>query len=225
MSTQLKKIVFKHNPIYKEKYIWPEKRLLSPSRVLDRTSDKSFLEVWRKKVGEKEADRIVQYSIAVGKSVHKYLENKINNKKGKLLPADDPNVAMATKLAKLIIKNGLKDQLQEIWGVESHLHFENHYRGIADLIGVYEDEPCIIDFKQKRKPQMESYDSIKNYFTQMAAYGMAHNRMCKTNIKKGVVLIATHDYKFQKFIIQGDAWRKHCLNFIKRLKTCMKEDQ
>tara|TARA_R100001244_G_C5165055_1_gene131352 strand:+ start:1665 stop:2342 length:678 start_codon:yes stop_codon:yes gene_type:complete len=225
MSTQLKKIVFKHNSIYKEKYIWPEKRLLSPSRVLNRTSDKSFLEAWRKKVGEKEADRIVQYSIAVGKSMHKYLENKINNKKGKLLPLSDPNVAMATKLAKMIIQSGLKNKLQEVWGVESHLHFGNHYRGIADLIGVYEDEPCIIDFKQKRKTQMERYDSIQNYFTQMAAYGMAHNRMCKTNIKKGVVLIATHDYKFQKFTIQGDAWRKHCLNFIKRLKTCMKEDQ
>ena len=216
--------MFKHNTVYTEKYVWPEERLLSPSRVLDRTSDKSFLEKWRRKIGNEEADRIVQHSIAVGKSMHTYLERKIKNKKGALLLAGDPNIAMATKLAKLIIKQGLKDKLQEVWGVEAHLHFGNYYRGIADLIGVYEDEPCIIDFKQKRKPQLERYDSIKNYFTQMAAYGMAHNRMCKTKIRKGVVLIATHDHKFQTFTIKGDAWRKHCRDFLSRLRTCMKED-
>ena len=198
--------------------------MLSPSRVLDRTSDKSFLEKWRRKIGNEEADRIVQHSIAFVNSMHTYLERKIKNKKGALLLAGDPNIAMATKLAKLIIKQGLKDKLQEVWGVEAHLHFGNYYRGIADLIGVYEDEPCIIDFKQKRKPQLERYDSIKNYFTQMAAYGMAHNRMCKTKIRKGVVLIATHDHKFQTFTIKGDAWRKHCRDFLSRLRTCMKED-
>ena len=216
--------MFNHNTVYTEKYIWPEERLLSPSRILDRTSDKSFLEKWRRKIGNEEADRIVAHSIAVGKSMHTYLERKIKNKKGALLLAGDPNIAMATKLAELIIKKGLKGRLQEVWGVEAHLHFGNYYRGIADLIGIYEDAPCIIDFKQKRKPQLESYDSIKNYFTQMAAYGMAHNRMCKTKIRKGVVLIATHDYKFQTFTIKGDAWRKHCRDFLSRLRTCMKED-
>ena len=198
--------------------------MLSPSRILDRTSDKSFLEKWRRKIGNEEADRIVAHSIAVGKSMHTYLERIIKNKKGALLLASDPNITTATKLAKLIIQKGLKDKLQEVWGVEAHLHFGDYYRGIADLIGIYEDEPCIIDFKQKRKPQLESYDSIKNYFTQMAAYGMAHNRMCKTKIRKGVVLIATHDYKFQTFTIKGDAWRKHCRDFFSRLRTCMKED-
>ena len=216
--------MFKHNTVYTEKYVWPEERLLSPSRILDRTSDKSFLEKWRRKIGDEEADRIVQHSIAVGKSMHKYLEGKIKNEKGALLLANDPNIAMATKFAKLIIKQGLKDKLQEVWGVEARVHFGDYYRGIADLIGVYEDEPCIVDFKQKRKSQLESYDSIKNYFTQMAAYGMAHNRMCKTKIRKGVVLIATHGNKFQKFVVEGDAWRKHCRDFLSRLRTCMKEN-
>ena len=217
--------MFKHNSIYKEKYIWPEERLLSPSRILNATSDKSFLEKWRKRIGDEEADRIVAHSIAVGKSMHSYLEGKIKNEKGDILYNFNPNKKLATKLAKLIIRKGLKDKLQEVWGVESRVHFGNYYRGIADLVGIYEDEPCIIDFKQKRKPQLESYDSIKNYFTQAAAYGMAHNRMCKTKIKKGVVLIATHDYKFQKFVVEGDAWRRHCRDFLTRLRTCMKEDQ
>tara|TARA_R100001244_G_scaffold127521_1_gene98099 strand:- start:56 stop:706 length:651 start_codon:yes stop_codon:yes gene_type:complete len=216
--------MFKHNSIYTDKYAWPQERLLSPSRVLDQTSDKSFLEKWRKRVGEEEADRIVSHSIAIGKSMHSYLEGKIKNEEGDILYNFNPNKKLATELATLIITKGLEDKLQEVWGVEARVHFGNYYRGITDLVGVYEDEPCIIDFKQKRKTQYESYSSIQNYFTQMAAYGMAHNRMCKTKIKKGVVLIATHDHKFQKFVLQGDAWREHCKDFLKRLRLCMENE-
>ena len=104
MSPQLKKATFKHNPIYKEKYVWPEERLLSPSRILNATSDKSFLEKWRKRIGDEEADRIVAHSIAVGKSMHTYLEGKIKNEKGDILYNFNPNKKLATKLAKLIIK-------------------------------------------------------------------------------------------------------------------------
>tara|TARA_R110002020_G_scaffold466915_4_gene690027 strand:- start:4162 stop:4812 length:651 start_codon:yes stop_codon:yes gene_type:complete len=216
--------MFKHNPVYAHRYGWPQERLLSPSRVLDQTSDKSFLEKWRQRVGEEEADRIVAHSIAVGKSMHSYLEGKIKNEEGDILYNFNPNKKLATELAKLIITKGLKDKLQEVWGVEARVHFGEYYRGITDLVGVYEDEPCIVDFKQKRKPQYESYSSVQNYFTQMAAYGMAHNRMCKTKIKKGVVLIATHDHEFQRFVLQGDAWRKHCRDFLKRLRLCMENE-
>ena len=73
--------MFKHNKTYLKNYGWPEERLLSPSRILDRTSDKSFLEKWRKRIGDEEADRIVAHSIAVGKSMHSYLEGKIKNEK------------------------------------------------------------------------------------------------------------------------------------------------
>jgi hypothetical protein len=69
--------------------------------------------------------------------------------------------------------------------------------------------------------QLERYDAVQNYFTQLAAYGLAHNKMCGTTIKKGVLLIVTHDRQFQRFIIKGNKWRHHCLDFIKRLKQCI----
>jgi hypothetical protein len=135
--------MFKHNPLYIEKYNWPKGKLPSPSRVLDATSDKTFLEKWRKRVGEKEANRIVAHSIAIGKSMHTYLENKINNKEEKLLRKNDPNRAIATTLGNIIIKKGLKEKLEEVWGLEAHVHFNTNYKGIADLIGIYEGEPVL----------------------------------------------------------------------------------
>ena len=44
----------------------------------------------------------------------------------------------------------------------------------------------------------------EDYFMQLAAYAMAHNEMFGTDIKKGVVMIATRDAKYQEFIIEGD---------------------
>lgn len=209
----LELMTFKHNPQYE--YSWPKDRLLSPTRVLDMTSDKSFLEAWKKRVGEKEANRIVKRSIAIGKNMHSYLEYKIKGENPILLSKYKNT---ARKLGNLILRKGLKNKLEEYWGLEAYVHFNNYYRGIVDLVGIYEGEPCIIDFKQKRSLQKEEW--VLDYFTQMAAYGMAHNKMFGTKIRKGVVLIATHGVVFQKFELKGISWRRHCLDFIKRLRSC-----
>lgn len=209
---------FKYKHLYD--YSWPEERLLSPTRVLDMTSDKSFLEAWRKRVGEQEAERIVQKSIAIGKNMHGYLEYKIKGEKPIML---DRYRRTATTLGNLILRKGLRNKLDEYWGLEAHVHFSDHYRGIIDLVGVYEGEPCVIDFKQKRSSQKREW--VSDYFTQVAAYGMAHNKMFGTKIKKGVVLIATHKGDFQRFIVKNSEWKNHCSDFLKRLRECMKNVQ
>ena len=214
----LKSMTFNYNPRYE--YSWPEDRLLSPTRVLDMTSDKSFLEAWKKRVGAKEADRIVKRSIAIGKNMHSYLEYNIKGEKPILLHKYKKTARI---LGNLILKKGLKDKLEEYWGLEAHVHFSDHYRGIIDLVGIYEGEPCVIDFKQKRSSQRREW--VSDYFTQVAAYGMAHNKMFGTKIKKGVVLIATHKGDFQRFIVKSSEWKKHCSDFLKRLRECMKNVQ
>ena len=214
----LRLMIFKHSPRYE--YSWPEDRLLSPTRVLDMTSDKSFLEAWKKRVGAKESDRIVKRSIAIGKNMHGYLEYSIKGEKPILL---DKYRKTAITLGNLILRKGLRNKLSEYWGLEARVHFGDYYRGIIDLVGIYEGEPCIVDFKQKRSFQKREW--VSDYFTQMAAYGMAHNKMFGTKIKRGVVLIATHNRDFQKFEVKGNAWRSHCADFLKRLRECMKNVQ
>ncbi len=39
---------------------------------------------------------------------------------------------------------------------------------------------------------------------QLAAYALSHNEMYGTDIRRGVVMIATRDAKYQEFIIEGD---------------------
>ena len=225
-----REISFKYNDKYQKKYVWPDTDLLSPSRVFDGTSDKSGLERWRKKVGDEEADRIVAESISIGKSMHQYLENSIlkfsnvkyQNHPPIINPVFHPFHNIACKLGATLLEQGLKNRLEEVWGRESHVYYEHFFRGVVDCVGIYEGEPCIVDFKQKRKMPQRQY--IEDYFMQVAAYGICHNYMTGTKIKKGVVLIVDRQAYFKKFVIEGSEWNHYCREFFNRLKQFIEID-
>ena len=230
----LKEVTFGLNLEYslKKNYYWTakqKKKLFSPTRVINLTSDKSGLAAWRRRVGETEANRIVELSVDIGKIMHIYLENslkKMTNWRGLNQPplvgaSKIKNAPFAMELGNIILEKGLKNKLEEVWGLEDRLYFAKHFKGVVDLVGLYEGSPSIIDFKQKRSPQKKEY--ILDYLTQMACYGMAYNWMYGTNIRQGVLLMVTHQKKFQRYILKGREWNHFCLDFIKRLKHCIKE--
>ena len=225
-----REISFKYNDKYQKEYLWPGGDLLSPSRVFDGTSDKSGIERWRKKVGDEEADRIIEESISIGKSMHQYLEKSIlkfcnikyQNHPPIINPELHPHHNIAYKLGAQILEKGLKNRLEEVWGLESHLYYEHFFRGIVDCVGIYEGEPCIVDFKQKRKMPQRQY--IEDYFMQVAAYGICHNSMTGTKIKKGVVLIVDRQFNFKKFVIEGNEWKHYCREFCDRLEQFIEID-
>ena len=146
-----REITFKYNDFYNEErdsYGWPEDShlLLSPTRILDGTKDKSGLEAWRKRVGEEEANRITEEGISIGKSMHKYLENSIwkfciNHRLGDkwiskyakrpplVNPAHHPYAELATKMGNIILEKGLKDRLEWVYGLEAHIYYSIYYRG------------------------------------------------------------------------------------------------
>ena len=43
-----------------------------------------------------------------------------------------------------------------MYGLEIPLYYPEKYAGRADVIGVFEGEPAIMDFKQTNKPKEES---------------------------------------------------------------------
>ena len=111
-----------------------------------------------------------------------------------------PGGHVAKTMADVIIEKGLKD-MSEIWGSEVTLYYPGKYAGQTDLVGVYDYEDSIIDFKQSNKPKQKQW--IGDYFMQLGAYAMAHNQVYNTDITQGVVLVCTPDYHFQKFTVNG----------------------
>jgi ATP-dependent exoDNAse (exonuclease V) beta subunit len=64
--------------------------------------------------------------------------------------------------------------LKVVYGNEVSLAYEDKWAGSTDLVGLFDDKPTIIDFKQSNKLKKEEW--IEDYYYQIAAYSLAHRK-------------------------------------------------
>jgi len=194
-------------------YLTPDgESLPSVTSVLSKTKDKSFLKQWRKRVGEKNAEKIIADSSAIGTALHLYIEHYVNGKPYK----DLTNIGVEAEImAKKIIEEGLKD-VDEVWGSEVHLYLPGKYAGTTDMVGLYKGRPAIIDFKQTNRPKKREW--VQDYLMQLAAYAQAHNHLFGTEIDQGVVLMCSRGMLFQRFELEGENFTRASDSFMKRLE-------
>ena len=190
------------------------KKLPSVTTILSATKSQEAIDSinrWKARVGEDQATRVKDQAASRGTNMHYHLEKYILGEGHKDL-TDEGQVA--GDMAQVIIDKGLGD-LSEIWGSEVTLYYPGLYAGATDLVGVYDYEDSIVDFKQSNKPKRKEW--IEDYFMQLGAYAMAHNQVYNTEITQGVVLMCTPDYYFQKFQIKGKEFIKYQHKFLERL--------
>ena len=195
-------------------YALNEEKLPSVTTILSETQSdekKESLARWKAKVGEVEAERVKNSSASRGTNMHLHLEKHILGS-GHMDLTDEGQVA--GDMAQVIIDKGLCD-MGEIWGSEVTLFYPNLYAGATDLVGVFDYEDSIVDFKQSNKPKKKEW--IDDYFMQLGAYAMAHNCVYDTEITQGVILMCTPDKYFQKFQIKGKEFIKYQHKFLERL--------
>ena len=198
------------------KYLFGDEKLPSVTSILQATKsdeDKASLENWKQRVGHEEANKIKIEASNRGTSMHSYIEDFL---KGRVNESFFESNEQYKNMAKEIIDKGIKDKLEEIYGMETTLHYPKKYAGTADLIGIYQGQETIIDFKQANKPKKIDY--IQDYFLQLGAYTLAHNVFYKTSITSGVILLCTVDNLFQDFKIDGAELIMYQNLFLGRLK-------
>ena len=198
------------------KYLFGDEKLPSVTSVLKSTmseEDKASLENWKERVGHKEANRIKNEATSRGTSMHSYIEDYL---RGRINESFFESNEQYKNMAKIIIDKGIKSKLEEIYGMETTLYYPEKYAGTADLVGVYQGQEAIIDFKQANKPKKVDY--IQDYFLQLGAYTLAHNVVYKTNITSGVILLCTVDNLFQDFKIEGAELLMYQNLFLGRVK-------
>ena len=185
-------------------YVCPEgNKLSSVTTILSSTSDNTGLLEWRAWVGDKKADQIRDEATGLGSLMHTHLENYIQQ-------VDRPggnNLVrqMSRNMADVIINRGLVN-VSEVWAMEEILYFPEQYAGTADLIGIHNGQPAIMDYKTTNK--MKTKDKIPDYFCQGAAYALAHNKLYGTDISKIVIFMVSRDLKFEEFTIESDEFPK-----------------
>jgi hypothetical protein len=189
-------------------------KLPSVTTILGKTKSPEAQESiarWQAKVGMEQATRIKEQAASRGTNVHMHLEKYILGE-GHLDLTPEGKTAKA--MSDTIISKGFND-LQEIWGSEVVIHYPGLYAGATDLVGVYDYEDSIIDFKQSNKPKRKEW--IEDYFLQLGAYAMAHNYVYRTQITQGVILMCTPDNYFQKFQVKGKEFIKYQHQFLERV--------
>ena len=198
----------------KRHYDVGEEKLPSVTTILSATQSdekKKSLADWRARMGAQSADRIRDVSAMRGTAMHRYLEAFIDGTGHKDLTSIGRE---AEPMARRIIESG-RGELDEVWGQEVTLYYPGLQAGATDIVGVYEGQPAIIDFKQTNKPKKREW--ISDYFCQLGAYCMAHNYVYGTKIQKGVILMCSKDLLFQKFEVEGNDFVKHQHDFLRKI--------
>lgn len=191
----------------------------SVTTILSKTSDKKeAIEEWKKTIGHKNAQAIIDKSINFGNTMHDILYHRVVETVDyeKLFK---PNFIfkVASDMADRIWDVGLKD-VDEIWGAEVPLFVPDCYAGRTDLVGTYKGIPSIIDFKNSHKEKSEEY--MEDYFIQAAAYACAHDYLFDTNIEQCAILIAnSSDITAKKVIKSGDDFKYYKDLWIGRLES------
>ena len=198
----------------KRHYDIREEKLPSVTTILSACQSeekRQSLEAWRQRLGPKTADMQRDQAAERGTAMHKYLEAYID---GTGLKDLTKLGIQAETMAKKVIESGLRD-LSEVWGQEVTLYYPGLYAGAPDVVGIYDGQPAIIDFKQSNKPKRREW--IEDYFEQLGAYCMAHNYVYGTKIQSGVILMCTKDFLFQKFEVSGREFVRYQHAFLKKV--------
>jgi len=198
----------------KRHYDIREEKLPSVTTILSACQSdekRASLEAWRQRLGPKTADIARDLAAERGTAMHRFLEAHIDGSGHKDLT---PLGVQAETMAHKIIESGLRD-LEEVWGQEVTLYYPGLYAGATDVVGIFDGQPAIIDFKQSNKPKRREW--IFDYFEQLGAYCMAHNYVYGTKIQSGIILMCTKDFMFQKFEVSGREFVRYQHAFLKKV--------
>lgn len=178
----------------------------SVTTVLKATANTNGIDAWRNKVGEEEANRILEAASSRGTILHKYLEDffieyskpTIDDArhfiKSSGLESELPFIQQMVKsMLKQLLLHKYESIAQEFVVWDDELKFA----GRCDNLGYWMGKLTLVDFKTARKEKPLAY--VKDYFLQATAYCKAHNRMFPEQISRFVILIANEQGGFQSF--------------------------
>ena len=175
-------------------YTTPSGEILPSITTVLSVQNKSGLDAWRKRVGEEEANRVMNQAALRGTAVHQLAEDYVNNE------SDWKKGAMPANLFTFnTIKPLLDKHLNNVWIQEAPLYSERlSVAGRVDCIAEWDGVLSIIDYKTSKRPKPRKY--VESYFIQEAAYAAMFYERTGVPIKQIVTVIAVDDNEPQVFV-------------------------
>jgi genome maintenance exonuclease 1 len=164
-------------------YITPNGvKLPSVTTVLSHFKKKSLIE-WRNRVGNAEADLIMNRAATRGTKFHNMMESYLRNED------DFLNGVMPDMKQSFRDMHETLDLIDNIRYIESPLYSEKlGVAGRTDCIAEFAGIPSIIDFKTSRNEKKVEW--IENYFEQGTAYALMYEELVNEPMNQIVILIS-----------------------------------
>lgn len=169
----------------KRYYVIDGLKLPSITTVLSLKSE-AGISKWREKVGHEKADAISNKAKNRGTNFHTLCERYLRGEQN-LFEGVMPDLKNAFKKTQREI-----DKITSLWHIELPLY--SKVLGVAgrtDIIGRYEGEPAILDFKTSVKEKKKEY--IQSYFEQETAYSLMYAERTHIQIRKIVTIFYVDD--------------------------------
>ena|ERR1700675_597852 len=168
------------------------------------------LQKWRKRIGDKEADRIGKYSRERGDVIHDMVEKYLKNQDPKDFLPQDPMLKILFKQMRPYL-----DKIDLIEALETPLYSDKFkLAGRCDCIATYDGITSVIDFKGSGKEKKESW--IKNYYIQASFYAAAYFERTGIWIPQIVIMITGEEGGTQIFKEKPWTWWDD-LNKVRKL--------
>ena len=173
------------------RYETPDGRLYPSVTTILSHKSKPYIDAWKKKIGEAEANKISSRAAKRGTSMHKLVEYHLLNETN----LHEEGVQSLDLLDKEMYMNNMKPLLSDIDNIRAleATMYSDHLRlgGQADCIVEYKGRLSVIDFKtsNKRKTRSQCY----NYFIQCSAYAIMFEERTGIPVDQTVILMAQQD--------------------------------
>jgi genome maintenance exonuclease 1 len=156
------------------------------------------IKFWRQRVGEVEADKVMDYAMKTGTEMHSIIEDFLNNRADEV--EKNPR---ALKLFEQMKPELLK--INNIIAQEVPLYSDKlRLAGRVDCIAEFDGKLSIIDFKSSRKKKQKSW--IKKYFLQATAYSLMFEELCEKKADQIVILISADDETVEAYVEDRKDW-------------------
>lgn len=180
----------------------PPERYPGVTKILSGTSDQSGLIEWRKRVGDAEAQRILNESLKIGTSLDKLVQLSFDDNFEQATHQHEAGYGLYLQLKTHLAKVDPVALQLKVWSERLKV------MGYLDIVGWYDGVLSIIDVKNTRTSKRREY--VDDYFLQCALYSMCIHDLLGIDIKQLVLLV-------------GDRSNTQSQVFIERTKNYVHE--
>lgn len=166
------------------------------TRVLGGTKDMTGLDAWRARVGDEEADRIINESKMIGSSLDNMFNDSLRDPSSfnKELFKDEPGYKLFGQLEPYLKHIDPVAVQMKVWSDRMQM------MGYLDCVGFYKGTLTLIDCKNAKREKTP--ETIHDYYLQCTAYAMMLHEMMGLKVKQLGLLIARRDQAFPQVDIR-----------------------